>query len=399
MSLWSFLLAAVVAAAGQTFSGEKPSPLVATTELPDLFLKTSGARVQTQRAWQAQQRRLRELLLREEYGPLPPITDPVTGQELASRKIAAIPADEMEILLRMGPAHSISTHLFLTQPPGKAGSQRYPVIIVGDLGWGRVKAEIVEAVVRRGYALAEFNRTEIAPDSAQREGVYAAYPQYTGGRLAAWAWGYHRVIDYLGTRSDVDRKRLLVSGHSRGGKAALLAGATDERIALTAPNNSGCGGAGCYRFQGETSEDIAAILKNFPYWFQPRFADFIGQVDRLPFDQHTLKALIAPRALLSTEALGDLWANPSGTQQTYLAAREVFTFLGVPHRIGITFRPGGHEQNAEDWATLLDFADWQLFGKPASRRFDALAFPTLPPAFTWRAPENADSPTQKNHER
>src|SRR5262249_28075764 len=160
-------------------------------------------------------------------------------------------------------------------------------------------------------------------------------------------------------------------GHSRGGKATLLAGATDTRIALTAPNNSGCGGAGCYRFQGEKSEDIAAILKNFPFWFQPHFAEFIGHEDRLPFDQHTLKALVAPRALLSTEALGDLWANPSGTQQTYLAAREVFAFLGASEHIGIVFRPGGHEHNAEDWTTLLDFADRQLLGKSSTRLFDA----------------------------
>src|SRR5205823_14582644 len=130
----------------------------------------------------------------------------------------------------------------------------------------------------------------------------------------------HRVVDYLSTLDVIDKKHIAATGHSRGGKAALLAGATDERIALTAPNNSGCGGAGCYRFQADKSEDITAILKNFPFWFEPRFHEFIGRIDRLPIDQHTVKALVAPRALLSTEALDDLWANPKGTQQTYLAA-------------------------------------------------------------------------------
>lgn len=387
MSLWPFLLmAAALAVLSQASAREGTEHLPTTTELPDPFLKTNGKRVLTRREWQAQRQRLRELILSYEYGPLPPVPDNITGKEIASREIAPANATETEILLTMGPEPAVSTHLILTCPNSTARSQKTPVIIVGDLGWRRVKPEIVEAVVRRGYVLAEFNREEIAPDSAEHGGVYTAYPQYTGGRLAAWAWGYHRVIDYLMTQPYVDRKRLIVTGHSRGGKAALLAGATDERIALTAPNNSGCGGAGCYRFQGEKSEDIAAILKNFPFWFQPQFADFIGHVDRLPFDQHTLKALIAPRALLNTEALGDLWANPSGTQQTYLAAREVFAFLGVPDRIGIAFRPGVHEQNAEDWATLLDFADWQLLGKPPVRRFDTLAFSDLPPAFSWRAP-------------
>src|SRR5205814_1139363 len=140
------------------------------------------------------------------------------------------------------------------------------------------------------------------------------------------------------------------------------------RLALSALNDSGCGGAGCCRFQGEKSEDIAAILKNFRFWFQPHFADFIGNTDRLPFDQHTVKALVAPRALLSTEALGDLWANPRGTQQSHAAAKEVFAFLGAADRIGIHFRTGGHKHRPEDWATLLDFADWQFFGRTVVAR-------------------------------
>ena len=222
--------------------------------------------------------------------------------------------------------------------------------------------------------LAEFDRAEIAPDSAERIGLYSAYPQYTGGRLAAWAWGYHRVVDYLAAQTWVDQKRIVITGHSRGGKAALLAGATDERVAVTAPNNSGCGGAGCYRYQAGKCEDITAILKNFPFWFQPHFSDFIGKVDRLPFDQHTLKALVAPRALLTTEALGDLWANPQGTQHSHIAAKKVFDFLGVGNRLGIHFREGGHEQNLEDWKTLLDFADQQFFGKAVERHFDRLTF-------------------------
>ena len=110
-------------------------------------------------------------------------------------------------------------------------------------------------------------------------------------------------------------------------------------------------------------------------------------MDRLPFDQHTVKALIAPRALLSTEALGDLWANPKGTQQTYTAAKEVFNFLGASDRIGIVFRPGKHEQNADDWNALLDFADQQFFGKKVNRRFDALAFPDAEKGYSWKAPE------------
>ena len=107
----------------------------------------------------------------------------------------------------------------------------------------------------------------------------------------------------------------------------------------------------------------------------------------MPFDQHTVKALVAPRALLSTEALDDLWANPKGTQQSYAAAKEVYRFLGADDRIGIAFRPGKHEQNLNDWKVLLDFADKQFFGKKVDRRFDILAFPDAEKGYSWKAPE------------
>jgi hypothetical protein len=383
-SLWiTFLFIGMLAALPQHQAASDVEKLPVLSELPDPFLLPDGKRIQTQQDWERHRKELLDLVLRYEYGSLPPVPGNVTGKEIGSRHIAETDATEQEILLTMGPDSAVQTHLFLTLPSGKGP---FPAIVRGDLGWGRVAPEIVAQVTRRGYILAEFSRVEIAPDSAEKGGVYAAYPGYEGGRLAAWAWGFHRVVDYLLTRDMVDPQRIAVTGHSRGGKAALLAGATDTRIALTAPNNSGCGGAGCYRFQAEQSEDIAAILKSFPFWFQPHFADFIGHVDRLPFDQHTLKALVAPRALLSTEALDDLWANPKGTQQTYLAAKEVFAFLGAGERIGIAFRPGKHEQNVEDWETLLAFADRQFFGKQGARRFDQLAFSDLPPVFAWKAP-------------
>lgn len=378
------LLAGSLAVVAQKAPLPSAEQLPAMAELPDPFLRPDGKRVQTTPEWERHRKTLLDLVLHYEYGVLPPVPKNVTANEVATRALETS-GTERELLLTMGPKQAVQTRLFLSIPSGKGP---FPVIIRGDLGWGRVAPDIVGAVTKRGYILAEFSRVEIAPDSAERGGVYAAYPDYDGGRLAAWAWGFHRVVDYLLTKKElIDPKRIAVTGHSRGGKAALLAGATDTRIALTAPNNSGCGGAGCYRYQGEKSEDIAAILKNFPFWFQPKFGEFIGKIDRLPFDQHTVKALVAPRALLSTEALGDLWANPSGTQQSTLAAKEVYDFLGAGNRIGITFREGKHEQNAEDWNTLLDFADTQFFGKSVSRGFDQHAFSNLPKVYSWRAPE------------
>jgi hypothetical protein len=385
-----------------------PDQLPSVKELPDPFKMNDGSRVKTKEDWQRRRAELRELVLGYEYGRMPPA--PAAGSVKASahpwkpegkqqqasadawtNAAALLPpgTKHEELLLTVGEGGKIATQLILTVPPAQGG-KNLPVIVCGDLCWGRVEPAIAAEAARRGYIIAEFDRTMIAPDNNDRSvGVYPAYPDYDWRALSAWAWGYGRVIDYLLTRDDVDAAHIAVTGHSRGGKATLVAGATDERIALTNPNNSGCGGNGCYRFQAPNSEDIARITKSFPFWFSPRFPEFIGKVDRLPFDQHSVKALVAPRAFLSTEALGDLWANPEGTQKTHLAAKEVWDFLGAPDRIGIYYREGKHEHNLGDWTVLLDFADKVFFQKDVKTRFDKLAYPVDEKAFTWKAPGKA----------
>jgi len=245
----------------------------------------------------------------------------------------------------------------------------------------------VSKAIGRGYAICEFDRTKFAADAADKSyGVYRLDPGADCGALAAWAWGYSRVIDYLVTRGDVDAKRIIISGHSRGGKCVLLAGALDTRVALCNPNASGSGGGGCFRVQGEKSEDIKAIVGHFPYWFSPHFGDFIGHVEHLPVDQHELKALVAPRALLTTDSFDDLWANPSGAQASWVAAKVVFDFLGAGERMGLHYRRGKHAHTEEDWTVLLDFADVQLMGKTNDVKLDVMGFADQAKAFSWEAP-------------
>jgi dienelactone hydrolase len=375
-------------AAGETTTGD-PKMLDTTEfpvikELPDPFLFRDGTRVKTPEDWARRREELKELFQKYVYGHLPPPPGNVAARELSSHKDEASGATVKQIVLTMGPQQSVLVHLDLVIPPGTGP---FPAIVRGDLGWGPTKPELIEAVAKRGYVLAHFARVNVVPDDkSDRTGAYRAYPDCDMGAVAAWAWGFHRVADYLLTLDCVAKDQLIATGHSRGGKATLLAGAMDERFAVTAPNNSGCGGAGCFRRQAPKSEDIVAITKNFPYWFQKDFTRFIGHVDQLPVDQHELKALVAPRALLSTEALGDLWANPMGTQQTHTAARDVFTFLGVQEKIGIHFREGGHAQGVDDFQVLMDFCDRQLLGKTVERKFDRLAFPDAEKAYTWTAP-------------
>ena len=99
-----------------------------------------------------------------------------------------------------------------------------------------------------------------------------------------------------------------------------------------------------------------------------------------------MAALVAPRCLLTTDALGDLWANPIGTQITFQAALEVYRFLGAEDNIGLHFREGGHDQLAEDWRVLLDFADRCFAGEKDKTDYHRLPFPNLQKAFSWSAP-------------
>lgn len=363
-------------------------------ELQNLFKFQDGTDVRTQEDWARRREELRSIIVDIEYGGFPPRPSGVTGQKLhVQQNIARLEGAtfrQYRIIDNDRPSFYFFLDVFT--PPGKGP---FPVILTGDGCWRYVSDEIICSIMRRGFALAQFNRTAIVPDTYTTDrdtGLYLAYPDQTFGALSAWAWGYHRCIDFLVTQDYVDPAAIAAVGHSRGGKTALLAGATDERIAVTAPNDSGCAGAGCHRWQGPKCETIADMQKSISYWLGPKFWQYAGNEQNLPFDQHFLKALVAPRALLSTEALGDLWANPSGTWQTHLAAREAYRFLGVESRIATWFREGQHSHSPADWAAFLDFTSWQLKGAEPTHKFNVNPFPEMQPCFSWSAPPQKMGP-------
>lgn len=358
-----------------------------TAELPDLFLSISGHRITSPDEWPSRRAEILKTAVDLCYGGLPPTPPKIEVELLHQYPVRLLDgANHAQYRLLYGDSNRFSFILKLWIPVGEGP---FPVLLYGDGCWNMRTDEITREVLQRGYILAEFNRTEIVPDNgdgSRNTGLYLAYPGQNFGALSAWAWGYHRCIDYLVTREDVRPDQIAITGHSRGGKAALLAGATDERIALTVPNNSGCGGAGSYRWQGPGCETLHTILRAVPYWFGSELAAYIDREAALPFDSHSFQALVAPRALLITEAQDDPWANPSGAQQAYRAAREVYKFLGVEDQIGFRLREGEHAHTLADWQVCLDFADWKFRGKTPKGSFDTNPYSDLPPAFTWSAP-------------
>jgi hypothetical protein len=189
----------------------------------------------------------------------------------------------------------------------------------------------------------------------------------------AWAWGLSRAADYLVTDPQIDGRRMIVIGHSRNGKTALLAGAMDERFAIVIPSQAGCGGTAPSR--GTVGESVERINTVFPHWFNDTFPQFNKQTQKIPFDQHCLMAMVAPRPLLLTNATGDEWANPRGQFEMLKAAEPVYRLLGVEgcsaaefpaenqlvnSRLGYFIRPGKHDMTAVEWTAWLDFADKHL---------------------------------------
>lgn len=352
--------------------------------LPDPFVFNDGSRVQSKEDWNERREEIKALLFREVYGTMPGRPDALKAKIMSS-ELRGDGSMFQEIVLSIIPSLSslnviINFTLFLYIPQG---SGPFPAIVkVSPDGTGS-QVENNQTITRRGYIYACYEHTDLDPDTEGSDIVgpcQAAYPDYTWGSIAVWAWGAMRVADYLLAESWVDAPdgfpsiapdKLIVTGHSRRGKTALLAGAIDERFDMVVPNGSGCGGAGSFLIQGFFAEKIADITSIFTYysWFNNKFREYAGRESELPFDQHFLRALVAPRLILSTDAMEDYWANPVGTQAIYEATDIVYQFLGLEENNAIHYRHGGHGFTAEDFTALLGFADKMLLEKDISGDF------------------------------
>ena len=338
-------------------------------KLPNLFEMQDGSKVETPEQWKKRRKELYQTAVELQYGKMPPEPEFLEVEPLDEN--FAIRNYRIVTGTRQTPT-AFTMRVIGPKKPGV-----FPAIVDGDLCWGYVfDKEFINAVIEQDVLLVMFNRTEIVPDrkDCRNHGqLYRTYPDGTFSALAAWAWGYARCVDALEKLGIADMNYIAFSGHSRGGKTALLAGVLDERAAIVNPNDAGAGGAGCYRVHMEAiteagertrSEQLSDLIKNFPFWFSKEMQAYTEKEEELPFDEHYLKALVAPRMLLETEAASDIWANPVGSVQTCMAAKEVYKLLGAEEKIRLYYRKGEHAHKVEDMALLVRVLKQMQEGKP-----------------------------------
>lgn len=389
-----------------------PAELRASKDLPDPLHCLDGTKVTTRQQWEQQRKpELKRLFQHYMYGYFPEPQKITAVVERQRNDYFGGKATKKEVTIRFGPEGTPPIHLLLVTPNARKPAPVFvglnfngnhtllddPEIALPTVWMRETKKGVVdnratdegrgteksvwnlEYVIDHGCAVATFYSGDVDPDKDDpTDGIQPHFDKaalsndgdHAWGTLAAWAYGIQRVVDYLHQDDAIDTGRIAVVGHSRNGKTALLAGAFDERIDLVIALQAGCGGTAPSR--GTVGESVKQINDRFPHWFNSAFKAFNEQPDKLPFDQHCLIALCAPRPVLLPNAIEDQWANPAGQFDMLKAAEPVYALLGaqgcaaekmpetgalLDSTLGYWIRPGKHSMTKVDWEVFLRFAD------------------------------------------
>ena len=391
--------AAAIATGARAYDKQAPEP----ENVPELLVTEKGEKVTTVAEWENVRRpEIYRTMMERVYGVRPQERPNDLRFEQVGETEEVYGGKALKKIVRgsySGPGGSSSFEFAAWIPKcnRKAASFVYISPRVGrtaddpEVG-RRVYTLPAEYIVSRGYGVVSFLNYEFALDihgtpTAATSGVFKVFGPLDAksrrptdwGILSAWAWGASRMVDWIETEPLLDAKRVGVVGLSRNGKTALLAGATDTRFAMTVSCCSGMGGAKLNHLACEGSENVEKIMAPAWRWFCPDFAKWIGKDRQMPFDQHWMLALMAPRLLYVSSASEDAWAGPRGEFASAVLATPAWNLYGkaglVQHgfpkpdealpagNVGYHLRPGFHDITPYDWQRYLDFADghgWNL---------------------------------------
>ncbi|WP_439584556.1 glucuronyl esterase domain-containing protein [Dyadobacter bucti] len=383
------LLALVVLlteARAQNYDESKVPPYT----LPDVLKTTGRKKVKSEKTWENVRRpEIRKLFEDNIYGQTPTRFDSIRYVVSEGQSVMEGRAKHREVLIevfRQGKQVKIDLVLLL---PSNVEKPVPVFVLINNRGKEntdpsrKIKSDFwpAEMVIDSGYAVAAFHVSDLAPDNKDTYSncVLQLYPEQLAAdngmrAIGAWAWGASRVMDYFGTDTDIDAKKVVVVGHSRGGKASLWAAAQDRRFAICVTNCSGNTGAALARRQ--FGERISRINTTFPHWFNNNYKKYNDRENALPVDQHMLIALVAPRPVYATNASKDLWADPKGTFLSLKNAERVYGLYEMRSALpadppGINEpiirsplayhnREGEHNLTAYDWGNFIHFANYHF---------------------------------------
>jgi hypothetical protein len=383
LMIWACLLGLAPALHGEELT-ESPFPSVdelpTVDKLPDPFqFFGSDRRVETKTDWEERRDQILKMVQYYSAGPAFPQTHNAELENVETKQVYNGAATQYSVDLVVGPEHAITCSFEYVMPKTEA-PRGLLFYICPKREYAEETIPWRETIVDRGYAFAwvivgQFNGYK------DHGPVKDAFPEVKGNTMMAWVWGINEVIYYLDETHEMDK--VIVTGTSRYGKTAAMAGAMNERIDLTVPVT---GGFGVRRFNNRDQKQPASAFAG-RCWANDVFPTFAGQLNKLPIDQHFVGALIAPRGLLAI--MGDENNDKNvGHIEAYEALVPVYDWLGAKDKLGLyNHAPRGHGLGEDDLFTILDFADKIFYGKkPASgKAFDQITNPDLV-GFEWKAP-------------
>ena len=370
---------------------KSPNSYPEVRELPNPFVFNNGSTVQTVEQWACRHQELSSMIQAIQYGPLPPPPTSVSG---------SINGGTLSVSVNAG-GRSASFNASIAKP---SGNGPFPAIVVFGGFFGVPYLSQADAT-SRGIAYINLDPSGVSADNGTSGAFYSLYGSASPrtGNLMAWAWGVHRIIDAFENNPSlgIDASKIGVTGYSRYGKAALVAGAFDDRVALTIPGGGGHGGPANWR-TAEDNDDKANKfngccetvfeINGAPFWFTDGFvSDWDAEdVYHIPFDAHSVIALVAPRAIIIQEGTQDTRNgnefNVAGPYKSAWAARKVYEFLGAGDLIGFVADAHGHGGSSQrEKEAILALTERVLLGQGSSPAvFDENK--GNPPSISWDAP-------------
>jgi hypothetical protein len=375
--------------------------------LPDPLVLKNGKKVTSARVWWNQRRaEIVEDFDREVYGRMPKVTPKVKWEVVSATNEVKYdtPVITKQLIGHVDnssyPQVTVDIRLTLTTPANATG----PVPVIMEFGFGQLPPRPAPAAGAtpppgtpwQQQALAKgWGYATLVPNSIQADNgagltagiiglVNKGQPRKPDdwGALRAWAWGASRALDYFETDKAVNARMVGLEGHSRYGKATLVAMAYEPRLAIAYVSSSGAGGAKIHRRNnyGEMVENVAA--PNEYHWMAGNYLKYAGPLtaNDLPVDSHQLVALCAPRPVfISSGDKGDGWVDAKGMFLAGVGAGPVYKLLGKKDLGTTEFPPlettlidgdvafrqhsGGHTPGP-NWPTFLTFASRYLKGPP-----------------------------------